>query len=255
MQAVVYDGSLKGWLTAVFDVYEHRYKSVQVYREENFEQNIFGHVHHTHTDEAKASRVWKGLQQKLSATALQELYYAWLSELKGMETNMLHFVQYAFSSPVSIENDYSHPSVLLISQTAKKVHREKHRMEAFVRFQLTTDKLFYAIVEPDFNVLPLISDHFEQRYADQHWMIYDARRRYGIYYNGEKVEMIEVSFEQENFSGKDISAVYDDQELLYQHLWQHYFKSVNIASRKNTRLHIQHMPRRYWKYLPEKKPV
>ncbi|MBE7172303.1 MAG: TIGR03915 family putative DNA repair protein [Williamsia sp.] len=255
MQAVVYDGSFKGWLTAVFDVYEHRFKSVQVYKEENGEQSMFGHVHHTGTEEAKAGRVWKGLQQKLSNRALQELYYAWLSELKGIETHMLLFVQYAFGSKASIENDYSHPSVLLISQVAKKVHREKHRMEAFVRFQLTTDQLYYAIIEPDFNVLPLISDHFEQRYADQRWMIYDARRRYGIYYDLEKVEMIEVSFQQDSLSGKDISAVYDEQETLYQHLWQSYFKSVNIASRKNTRLHIQHMPRRYWKYLPEKKPL
>ena len=255
MQAVVYDGSFKGWLPAVFDVYEYRFNSVQVCKEEQFEQHLFGHVHHTHTDEEKAGRVWRGLQKKLSGTALRELYYAWLSELKGMETHMLLFVQYAFRSPVYIENDYSHPSVLLISQTAKKVHREKHRMEAFVRFQLTTDKLYYAIVEPDFNVLPLISDHFEQRYADQRWMIYDARRRYGIYYDGEKVDMIEVSFEQESLSGKDVSAIYDEQESLYQHLWKRYFKSVNIASRKNTRLHIQHMPRRYWKYLPEKRPV
>ena len=255
MQAVVYDGSFKGWLTAVFDVYEHRFTSVQVCKEEGFEQIMFGHVHHTHTDEEKASRVWKGLQKKLSGAASKELYYTWLSEIRSIETHMLLFVQYAFSSPVFIEKDYSHPSVLLISQTAKKVHREKHRMEAFVRFQLTTDQLYYAIVEPDFNVLPLISDHFEQRYADQRWMIYDARRRYGLYYDGEKVDTIEVSFGQESFSGKNISAVYDEQESLYQHLWQRYFKSVNIASRKNTRLHIQHMPRRYWKYLPEKKPV
>ena len=127
-------------------------------------------------------------------------------------------------------------------------------MEAFVRFQLTTDHLYYAIIEPDFNVLPLLTDHFEHRYADQRWMIYDSRRRYGIYYDGEKVDTVEVSFSERNCAGKDISVIYDEHELLYQHLWQRYFKSVNIASRKNTRLHIQHMPKRYWKYLPEKKP-
>jgi probable DNA metabolism protein len=43
--------------------------------------------------------------------------------------------------------------VLTVQQTSRKVHREKHRMEAFVRFQLTKDQLYFAIVQPDFNVL------------------------------------------------------------------------------------------------------
>lgn len=255
MQAVVYDGTFSGWLSAIFDVYERRFPAVDISPEGRFQQNIFGDPHYAVTDESKALRVWKGLQAKLSAQGLQELQYTGLSELPGIENVMFRFVQYAFSSLSSIEKDYSHADVLKVSQVAKQVHREKHRMEAFVRFQLTTDQLYYAIVEPDFNVLPLISDHFEKRYADQRWMIYDSRRQYGIYYDLEKTDTVEVSFRENNTAGKNISAVYDDQELLYQHLWQRYFKSVNIASRKNTRLHIQHMPRRYWKYLPEKKPL
>jgi probable DNA metabolism protein len=124
-------------------------------------------------------------------------------------------------------------------------------MEAFVRFQLTKDGLYYAIVEPDFNVLPLLITHFKNRYADQRWMIYDARRRYGMYYNLVEVEQVEIAFEEDTNKGKDITALYDEDELLYQHLWQRYFKSVNIAARKNIKLHIQHMPRRYWKHLTE----
>lgn len=254
MHSVVYDGSFRGWLSAVFDIYEYRLSATDITREENFQQNIFGQVHHTVHEDARADRVWTGLKGKLSAHALQELYYTWLSELPGIEITMFRFVQYAFSSTLSIEKDFSHPDVLRIGQVAKQVHREKHRMEAFVRFQLTSDQLFYAIIEPDFNVLPLIRDHFEKRYADQRWMIYDTRRQYGMYYDLEKVDTVEVSFQENQTTGRDISAVYDTGELLYQHLWQRYFNSVNIASRKNTKLHIQHMPRRYWKYLPEKKP-
>ena len=255
MQAVVYDNSFKGWLSAVFDVYEHRLQQVEVYKEENYQPHVFGSMHLVHTGEDKAARVWRGLRKKLPQPALDRLHHVWLSELPGIETTMLLFVQYVFDSTGSVEHDYSNPAVIKLSQVAKKVHREKHRMEAFVRFQLTSDDLYYAIIEPDFNVLPLISDHFEHRYADQRWLIYDSRRRYGIYYDLHTVEVVEISFGEDNPAGRNISAVYNEQELLYQHLWQRYFKSVNIASRKNTRLHIQHMPRRYWKYLPEKKPV
>ncbi len=85
-------------------------------------------------------------------------------------------------------------------------------------------------------------------------MIYDALRKYGIYYDLKKVERVEIKFNQDSNNGHDISNIYDDNEELYQMLWQQYFKSVNIVARKNTKLHIQHMPKRYWKFLIEKQP-
>jgi probable DNA metabolism protein len=100
-------------------------------------------------------------------------------------------------------------------------------------------------------VLPLLIAHFKNRYADQRWLIYDGKRKYGIYYDLHTVETIELSFNEDVKHG-NIQIIYDEQEPLYQSLWQQYFGSVNIKARKNTKLHIQHMPKRYWKYLPEK---
>ncbi|MES2689093.1 MAG: DUF4130 domain-containing protein, partial [Bacteroidota bacterium] len=44
----------------------------------------------------------------------------------------------------------------------------------------------------------------------------------------------------------------DEHEEWYRQLWAGYFKHTNIPSRKNIKLHLQHVPKRYWKYLPEK---
>jgi probable DNA metabolism protein len=63
-------------------------------------------------------------------------------------------VQYVISSKHGVENDYGNADVLMVQQVSKKVEREKHRMEAFVRFQLTKDGLYYALIQPDYNVLP-----------------------------------------------------------------------------------------------------
>ena len=43
-----------------------------------------------------------------------------------------------------------------------------------------------------------------------------------------------------------------DDEELYRSLWKAYYKAINIPERKNTRLMLRLLPRRYWKYLPEK---
>lgn len=253
MHTVVYDDSFDGLLTAVFDIYEYKLTDVQVFRRSVYQKQFLGVEHVVYSDEKKAQRVWKGLQQKLSAKALGQIYKSFLSELKEIDNTLLKYIRYVFTSSASIEYDYSHPAVLMVMQTANKVARERHRMEAFVRFQLTKDNLYYATIQPDFNVLPILVNHFEKRYADQRWMIYDVQRRYGIYYDLTSTEFVEMVFDEGTGNGKNLSSVVAEEEYLYQQLWQQYFNSVNIAARKNMTLHIRHMPRRYWKYLVEKK--
>ena len=252
MVLVMYDESFAGFLTAVFEVYEYKWDDVQIVKQSASNATIFGQQHTAQTDRQKAARVWKGLQRYVSKTALTALYHTWLSELPSIEQTLLQYIQYAFAKKMNVEEDFSNEAILMITKTARKVHRERHRMEAFVRFQLTKDALFYAVVEPDFNVLPLLINHFEKRYADQRWLIYDAKRKFGIHYDLEKVSYVQLSF-AEALSGTNVQSVYDEKEQMYQTLWQKYFGSVNIKARKNTKLHIQHMPRRYWKYLPEKR--
>lgn len=254
MKTIVYNGSFEGFLCAVFDVYDYKFTDVTIVPAHRHQPSLFAEPHTVNFNLAHSDRVWKGLQKKLTKEAQDALYRTFLSEMDGIENSLLQYIQYVFSSEAFMEEDYSNAAVLTITQTAKKVWREKHRMEAFVRFQRTSDGLYYAIIEPDYNVLPLIAEHFRTRYADQRWMIYDTNRKYGMYYDTNTVQTVQIHFSEEATNGKDISSVYDESEAIYQQLWRQYFNSVNIAARKNTKLHIQHMPRRYWKYLPEKTP-
>ncbi|RXK83756.1 TIGR03915 family putative DNA repair protein [Filimonas effusa] len=254
MQLLVYDGSFAGILCAVFDVFEYKFKEVRLVLANTQSGLLFGREHTVITDETKAARVFTGLSKRISARALTQLRLAYLSEQADIAGILVHYMQYAFTSPTSVETDFSHPAVLSVAQVARKVNREKHRMEAFIRFQLTTDQIYYAVIEPDFNVLPVIANHFKERFADQDWLIYDARRKYGLHYNRQELTVATITFEGP-VQAKNSSAVYDASETLYQELWRRYFNKTNIEARKNTRLHIRHMPLRYWKYLVEKQPV
>ena len=95
------------------------------------------------------------------------------------------------------------------------VHREKHRMEAFVRFKLLKEDLFFASIEPDFDVLPLISSHFTKHYADQQWMIYDFKRNYGLYYDLLDTRLVEMDFNESLNDGKNIKTIEADMEGNY----------------------------------------
>ncbi|MEO6547044.1 MAG: TIGR03915 family putative DNA repair protein [Ferruginibacter sp.] len=252
MTIVVYDGSFAGLLTAIFEVYEYKIQEASISKTELVSGSLFGIMHNVITNTDKSQRVLKKLEQRISPRALQQLYHAYLSEIKDVENLLLRYIQYSLKSDPAMESNYGDDDVLLVQQISKKISREKHRMEAFVRFQLTKDELYYSIIQPDYNVLPLISKHFEDRYADQRWLIYDAFRKYGLYYNGENVEEVQMQFAADLSNAQSMRNIFDDREELFQQLWKLYFNSVNIAARKNLKLHIQHMPKRYWRYLIEK---
>ena len=253
MNLVTYDGSFEGLLTAFFEVYEYKIADPFICKEGIAGGSLFGSVHQANSKADKSERVYQRLKEKLSANALQQLYNVFLSEFKDFENVLFRYVQYVLSNNHSVERDYGHADVLLMQQISRKVYREKHRMEAFVRFQCTKDQLYYSIVQPDYNVLPLISKHFQTRYADQRWLIYDGLRKYGLYYNLQHTEEVKIDFNIDCNHEETQHNIFDQKEELYQSLWRQYFRSVNIKARKNMKLHIRHMPTRYWKYLVEKR--
>ena len=254
MTTYVFDGSLEGLLTAIFEFYERKPGKIQLVSRKNFHPKILEEVYDVINDEAKAGRVWKGLKKKIGSDWQMRFYKTYLSESEESFQHLFDFACYIFDNPAGAEANYGNDSVIAISKMDKSVNREKHRMKAFIRFQETSDGIFYAPIEPDYNVLPLIGTFFKNRYADQKWIIYDAKRHYGLYYDLEKVEEIKLDYIPISKSNpmKLPTDTLEEKQELYSLLWNDYFKSTNIPARKNMKLHLQHVPKRYWKYLTEK---
>lgn len=254
MVQLTYDGSYTGLMSVIFEVYERKLKEPLIVRKKISESLAFQDNINVASDEKKATRVLEGLQKKLSKEGLRNIYCSFLSEIKGIDNTILAFVQQTFAAAQNIESDFGNHNVLTIAQTAKSVDREKHRFEAFVRFENIGNELYYAPIDPKYNVLPLIIPHFKSRYAGQDWIIYDVQRKYGVHYQcaTEQVNEVTLDFSIENGAEAKAGIVFDKDEKLYQELWKNYFKSTTIDTRKNMKLHMQHVPKRYWKYLVEK---
>ena len=253
-----YDGSFDGLLTTIFTIYQHKIKSPIIQAPAQQQSSIFGTAHEIITEPEKAHRVLKRMNELSTRQDMMEFYKAFLSEIIGIENTLFQYCQQTFEAGKAPSGNYGNSTILKISQAAKMVGREKHRMEAFIRFHLIEDDLYYANCEPDFNVLPLIASHFKNRYADQKWVIYDLKRDFGISYDLNEVVEVTINFKDPrshrgivNTGGLKESR-FRESENNYRDLWNQYFKSTNIESRKNMKLHLQHVPRRYWKYLSEK---
>lgn len=254
MDIVIYDGTYAGLLTAVFEIYEYKFNCPDIKKEACANRSLFGGIHLVTTDLVKAKRVALKLQSLLTSSALLKLKYAFLSEEPGIENSLFQYIKHAITRNRNTENDYSNEHVLAVNHAAHKTGMEAHRMKGFIRFQLSANELYFATIEPDNDILPVITKHFKDRFTNQKWLIYDLKRKYGIYYDMEDISEVNIDMPHEHENELPGMALHEE-EVVYQTLWKQYFKSTNIAARKNTKLHIQHLPKRYWKHLTEKIPL
>jgi probable DNA metabolism protein len=257
MQVYVFDNTLDGLLTAVFDSFLLKQQPEYLLAEGEQLPLFVDQQYRVHTDGEKAARVWKGLEKNLSKEGLQMITISWLSEERALNQPLFNFICKVFKLRIKgLERNASDEDVLAVRNTCRRVLHEQLRMKQFIRFQKAKDGTYLAVVSPDHNVLPLIIDHFQDRFNDQSWLIYDAKRHYGYYYDGKTV--IRITFEDEASvpfdlsNGKMDADVLSADDQLFQDLWRTYFKAICIKERMNPKKQLSDMPRRYWKYMTEK---
>ena len=255
MMIYSFDGTIDGLLTAVFEAFSLHEEPEQLLKEGDALPLFCDYNYQVTTDEEKAKRVWTGLEKRLSREALKLISVSWLSELQELNTPLFLYICKVFRQG-DISRNFADPDVLTVTNIARRVLHEQLRMKQFIRFQKAKDGTYLAVVSPDHNVLPLITDHFSDRFNDQPWLIYDARRHYGFHYDGQQV--IRITFEDEGAvpfdltNGKLQTDVLSSDDQLLQDLWRTYFKAICIKERMNPRKQLKDMPRRYWKYMTEK---
>ena len=255
MTVYTFDGTMDGLLTAVFDAFALHEQPDQLLKQGDALPLFCEHLYRVSTDEEKARRVWTGLEKQLPREALKLISVSWLSEQPELPTPLFLYICKVFRQG-DISKNFADPDVLEVTNIARRVLHEQLRMKQFIRFQKAKDGTYLAVVSPDHNVLPLITHHFSDRFNDQPWLIYDAKRHYGYYYDG--AEVIRITFENESAvpfnlsNGKLNAETLSNDDQLFQDLWRTYFKAICIRERMNPRKQLSDMPRRYWKYMTEK---
>ncbi len=249
-----FDGSFEGFLTVVFRAFNDKRMPEAIISRAAQEQLPLGEMEHVETCNDQAARVRSGIAERSDEKNLRLFHVAFLAE--SPESNLLlwRYLQKLFRDPCGeYYRNMLDKDVYSLIQTARKVRREAHRYQGFVRFQRTRDNMYVAAIDPDHNVVKLLSAHFRSRFPDRHWLIYDTRRQYGIYYDQKSVQEVRMQAQPFNLdTGYIEKQARSMDEDYYRTLWQHYYDAINIAERKNHRQMRSSMPRRYWKYLPER---
>lgn len=132
-------------------------------------------------------------------------------------------------------------------EQARSVQRELHRMHGFVRLTPCGDgEIMAGYAEPEHDIGDLIVARFRKRYQNKVVIIATTDNTYvgdeqGIYISENCNEDLPQTKEQKE-QGND-----------FEEYWLTYYKSQFIKSRKNRRLAMQNLPKKYWSWMAEGK--
>lgn len=240
----LYDGSFDGLLTAVYENY-YEEKAQGIFPEAAYQITIFTPSKTVRTDPILAEKVYSAIENKISASSLQHIYYAYLASEANMETKILKYLQLGFKLGPQIDDLHTHPDVLPIRQATRKVSFEVERFLGLLRFK-DAGSFLYAVLEPDHNILLLLADHFADRLACERFIIHDRKRNLAVISNCKQWYLTDFT--------QDLDLSYSESENDYQELWKTYFTRIGIDNRKNQKLQNQFVPQRYRRNLIEFQP-
>ena len=244
MNIYLYDGTFEGLLTAIFYSFSDK-EDLDIQRMEAYQPTLLSVPRPIVTEDDKVARVSRSIQNRLSWQTWKRVYYLYLSDLPGCEYLIYRFLKLCYREGDRIYRAKDHPIIHEVERTCYKVTYEAHRFKGFVRFVELAPLVFYAKIEPDHNILPLLVRHFSQRFSDQKFLIHDLRRRYALVYDLHNTYFHDLTSEE---AARLTESRPDDP---YQDLFAVFFDATNIPERYNPRLQRYWMPKRYWKHIDE----
>ena len=253
MNVFAYDNTFEGLLTLVFESYQRRQFPDEILTGEGSQPVLFVSTIKIEPDDRKAERVWNGIVSHSSIENAHRIYRVFLAGMPNTPMLLVKYIRLVIDSTKNEETNFSESIVVEFNKMHQKVCKEAHRIQMFVRFQKTVEGSYYASFAPLYDVLPLCIPHFRDRYADQPWIIYDLKRNYGFWYdlrNVSRVVFDDLKVNPKN--GQLHTSLLAEDEKHFQQLWKQYYHSICIQERKNDKVHRQFLPKRFWKYLPEK---
>ncbi|MBO4710476.1 TIGR03915 family putative DNA repair protein [bacterium] len=248
----LYDGTFEGFLSAVFDAFPLK-EDVEIERKSSWQPRFFAEMLDVETSDEKAERVAAKLLEVCGERGFTAIVYVFLSEAEHAETYDFHLIKASMKHGRKAFSLFQDEKIAQAMMIRKKVSREFDKMLGLLRFSELSSGLFYAPLEPEFNILPLLVPHFYERLSGMKWMIHDLKRGTAVYHCEGKTENVEFVDEMTSHLNMATLLGRSEREAAFAGMWSDYFRIIAIESRENPKLQRRCMPQRYWKYLTEKK--
>lgn len=253
---LVYEGGFEGFLTAVFESIRLRLEVERVEAASRHAPGLLDTVREIEPDAEKARRVMTGIVKSGGKDIAGMVQAAFLSESPGIETVLWRYLHGIFRGKDGARGrNLLDADAHAVFQAAQKTRHEAHLFQGFVRFRRAPDGSMFAVIAPEHDILAMIAPHFTARFPNHAWMIADSRRGQCLHYDGSEVQMSACDPADLPKDDAGAAALAEEGDGRFDAAWQAYFEAVNIEARRNPRLQARLLPRKYWKYLPERSGI
>ena len=242
MRTYLYDGSFEGFLTALSLALE-REEPCAIAKAALAETDLFSEFINARTDPARAAAMRDFFERRGSGESWHHARYAFLSEAPGCENAVLAYARLIGEKGRAADDMLADDRVKRAHGLSASVGGEAHMFKGFVRFKELADKTLYAKIEPDHNILPLLTGHFRARLGGFSWVIHDARRGLAALHAGGRLVYAPITQER--------ALEFGGREARVQALWRQFFKTAAIKERTNPELQRQNVPLKYRRNLTE----
>lgn len=236
-----YDGSFDGLLCCVFESYEKKEIPLDILPPAASCSVLFS-AKQIPTDMHRAQRVLSSIPRKLGSTALNFVQHAFLTCLAQKELYILQFLRLGYRHGPSIMSMLTDDVVNILFKAVKHLEREGHLLKGFLRFSIFNNVLVGEI-EPKNYVLPLLVQHFSDRYPEERFLIHDKTHGMGLVYQPYQSAIIPID-------ALELPEA-DAAEENFRELWRLFYDTIAIQGRYNPKCRMSLMPKHYWKYMTE----
>ncbi len=243
------EDSVEGILTAIYDAFVEKNKmtnfkagDIAIAIGDNLNVNLFAKEISVTTDLDKAQKTLGAIQNRISYKAYKSIMSALCHFALDRADAALGYLIKGFSMGAQVTEALADPYVMRIMELARKVDNESHLFCGVVRFH-DLGKFLYSEVEPKCNVLPQVMEYFEERFPNEHYVIYDSKRQ---------MALVHPAYAKSFFVyGNEWNADLSQTKDYFETLWVQYFEHIAIKERKNPRCQNNLLPKWYRKNMVE----
>lgn len=237
-----YDGTFPGFLCCVFQCFSRKELPCGIESWDEPQETLFPR-REIDTDLEQAGRVERSIPKKISPEAYHMVRVTFLSCLPEKEMHLLRFLLLGFREGGKVTGLVANEDVDALRKAVIHTEHEAHLFLGFARFS-DFGGFLAAQISPKNNVLPLMADHFCDRFSGEDFLLWDKVHCLGFvhskkgearFFQADKIDLPEP----------------DETEEEYRALWRHFYETIAIEGRTNPRCRMSHMPKRFWDDLTE----
>ena len=243
------EDSTEGILSAVHRAYRFRYghKYITIETRDDYEPSLFCDVEEIAVDLTKAEAVAKAVMEKISREAWNWVRMASMAGEPGKAQAVYRFLNVGFAVGPKVCRQLANDHVLTAFKLMRRVGRESDKLKGFVRFHELESGLLFSTISPKHQQLYILGEHFCDRMPEENWVIYDEQRQMACVHRAHGGFVIARDTPVNKAAADALSG--KEQEFL--DLWQTFFDHIEIRERRNPKLQMNLMPKRFWKHMDE----